>query len=112
MMSLISISDSIGANTTDPNIIAGNQFEFLDIQSLLDFGFAASAIGLEISVFLNTRTIMNAAIPLIKATSPIFPDDFLLQGVPALEGERIIVSVTNTTAGALTLLSTIRLKSA
>jgi len=112
MMNLISISTSIGANATNSNIISGNQFEFLDIQSVLDFGFNASAIGLEVTIFLNTRTVTNGAIPLIKATTPIFPDDFLLREVPALEGERIIVSVTNTTAGALTLLTAIRLKSA
>jgi len=112
MMNLISISTTIAANATNNNIISGNQFEFLDIQSLLDFGFAASAIGLEVTVFLNTRTVTNQAIPLIKATTPIFPDDFLLTGVPALEGERIIISVVNTTAGALTLLTAVRLKSA
>lgn len=111
-MNLISISTSIGANATNNNIISGNQFEFLDVQSMLDFGFAASAIGLEVSIFLNTRTVTNGSIPLIKATTPIFPDDFLLTGVAALEGERIIIAVVNTTGGALTILSVVRLMAA
>jgi len=105
---VIQRSDSIGANATNENVLAGNQFEFLDADSLVDFGFTQSAIGLEITVFAGDRTMGRRSIAVIKATSPIFPDDFMLLDVPVLMGERLIIEAANTTAGALTLLTTVR----
>jgi hypothetical protein len=47
-------------------------------------------------------------IPLIKATMPIFPDDYALEDVAA-GGERIKARVRNTTGGDLVLLSALRI---
>lgn len=111
-MKVIQVSNSVAANTTTANLIVGNQFEFLDTDSLLDFGFTISAIGIEITVFIGDRTPARSTIPIIKTTSPIFPDDFILFDVAALMGERLIIEARNTTGGALTVLTTIRQKQA
>jgi len=105
---VIQISSVIALSTTTANVLVGNQFEFLDSDSLVDFGFAQSATGLEITIFAGDRTFGRSLIPIIKATSPVFPDDFMLLDVPVLLGERLIIEARNTTAGNLTLLTTVR----
>jgi len=112
MQNVIQRSVSVPANSSIENIISGNQFEFLDRDSLLAFGFTQSAAGLEVTGFLNQRTIFNGVEPIVKATSPIIPDDNVAADVPGIDGERIIIPVTNTTAGALTLRYTVRIQSA
>lgn len=105
---VIQISTSIAANATDPNVLVGNQFEFLDADSLVDFGFAIAATGLEVTVFAGDRTMGRSLIPIIKATSPVFPDDFMLLEVPVLMGERLIIEVRNTTGAPIVIFTTVR----
>jgi len=111
-MKVIQVSNSVAANSTTANLIVGNQFEFLDTDSLLDFGFTIAATGIEITTFIGDRTMGRSLIPIIKATSPIFPDDFILFDVAGLMGERLIIEARNTTGAAIVVLTTIRQKQA
>lgn len=104
----ISISDSVAANATETQL-AGNQFEFLDRPAVINAGFAQSAAGLLISVYANGRVLAKDLVPVVKATTPLFPDDFLINDEVVDAGERLIEDARNTTGGALTLLSVFRI---
>lgn len=106
-MPCISRSDSIGASATNENVLSGNLFEFLGADSLVSFGFAQSATGLQLDISASERLLAKTLVPIIKATTPVYPDDFIVKGAPALAGERLVVSARNTTAGALTLLTVV-----
>lgn len=107
-MALIQGSVSVAANATNENVLTGSQWEFLPFDAHLLFGLNASAIGLEIDAFTGQDVLVESMVPLIKTTSPVFPDDFALEDVAAA-GERVKVRVRNTTGGALTLLFTVRI---
>ncbi len=107
-MPLIQRSDSIAANATEENVLVGSLWERLPFNARLAFGLNASAIGLEIDVYTGSDAVVENLIPLIKTTTPLFPDDFALEDVAAA-GERIKVRVRNTTGGALTLLTSVRI---
>lgn len=100
-------SDSIAANSVNDNVLAGNQFEFAPTRSRVEIGLNQSATGLEIDVLVGSRSVITRMIPLIKATTPIYPDDYLVT-TGALAGERIIIRARNTTGGALTLLTNVK----
>lgn len=107
-MALIQLNTVIDANTINDNLLAGSQWEFLPFNAHLHFGLNASATGLIIDAYSGTDALVEGMVPLIKATAPIFPDDFTLEDIAAA-GERIKVRARNTTGGNLTLLTTVRI---
>lgn len=72
-----------------------------------EIGLNQSATGLVIDVFVGSAAIASSLIPLIKTTTPIYPDDFVIQ-TGVLAGQRVKIRARNTTGGALTLLTSIR----
>lgn len=108
-MPTVSISNSIAASTTNDNILSANLYEFTRADGYLSAGFTQSATGLLVSHSFGGRLVARDLVPLIKATTPIFPDDYLIQGEAFVAGERMITQVRNTTVGALTLLSVFKL---
>lgn len=105
-MPTIQRTDLIATVSTNANIISGNQFEFLPYDANVAMGFTQSATGLLISVFAGSDLVASDIVPVIKATSPVNPDDFTVN-FDAYEGSRLVISARNPTAGSLTLLSTI-----
>lgn len=99
-------SDTIVANTTNDNVLAGNQFEFAPTRSIVEIAVIGSAIGLEVDILIGARAVVTRLIPLLKATAAIYPDDFLRAG--AQQGERIIIRIRNTTGGNLIALTSVR----
>jgi hypothetical protein len=104
---LIQTSTSVLTAVVNDNVIAGNQFEFAPFRSIVQIGLNQSATGFEIDVLCGSRAIVTRLIPLIKTTSPIIPDDFIVT-FGALQGERIIIRARNTSGGTLVLLTTVR----
>lgn len=107
-MALIQSSISIAANAVNDNVIAGSQWEFLPFNAHLLFGLVQSVTGLVLDVYTGQDALVESMIPIIKATAPIFPDDFTLEDV-AGGGERIKIRARNTTGGAIILFFTIRI---
>lgn len=104
---LTQLNTSIGATTTEENILSGDLLEIPEEPMVYEIGLNASATGLVIDVYVGPVAVAASLIPLIKATAPIYPEDFVLQfGV--LGGQRVKVRVRNTTAGALTLLTSVK----
>lgn len=107
-MPLIQNTQSIAANATLENALAGSQFEFLPYNAFLEFGLQGSAAGLVADIYSGQDVLAEGiAIPL-QNRYPLYPDDFNLNDVAA-GGERIKVRIRNTTAGALSAFWAVRI---
>lgn len=106
-MPLIQGSVSIAANSTNDNVLAGSQFEFLPYDAVLEFGLNGSAIGLNADVYSGQDVLAEAMQVTAQNRVPVYPDDFNLNDVAAA-GERIKIRGRNTTGGALTLFYSVR----
>jgi hypothetical protein len=100
-------SVSIAANAVNENVLTGSQFEILDMNALVEFGLVQSATGLVLDVFSGRDIVAESYSPVIKATAPVYPDDYPLNDVAALS-DRLKIRARNTTGGALTLFFSVK----
>ena len=108
-VNLIQDSVSIAANAVNANVVSGNAHEFVEEDSLLQFGLAGSATGLRVDISVGNQAAgLNIAVNL-QNRFPVFPDDFPLLDVPALAGSRVVIQGRNTTGGALTLFFAVKI---
>lgn len=103
-MPTIQQANSLLTVTTNANILAGNQFEFLPYAANVAMGFTQSATGLLISIFASSDLIASDLSPVIKATTPLNPDDMNVN-FNAGAGTRLVVTVRNPTGGTLTMFT-------
>ena len=94
-------SVSVAANAVSSNQVQGEQFEFLSRPSLLRLYNTGSAIGLNCTLLVGGRTVINDQPISLQNRFPITPDDFMGEA-GGVAGERLILTFRNTTAGALT----------
>lgn len=110
-MPIIQSSISLPAASTNDNVLAGSQFEFLPYHASLEFGLNGDASGtdLRLDVYSGQDVLLENGTANNLNRVPIFPDDFVLTDVAAA-GERIKVRVRNTHATlARTLFYTVRI---
>ncbi len=98
---------SIAANTSVQNVLTGSQFEFLPFDAVVEFGMVASAVGLNASVTSGTDILQQDQEVSSANRFPVYPDDFTLNDVAAA-GERLVVGYRNTTAGAITIITAVK----
>lgn len=101
-MPIIKKEISIAANATNDNIFSGSIYEFLPWNASINLGISGSATGLVATVNTGSDTVQEESPVNILTTMPKIPDDMDIQDVAAA-GERFVVKVRNTTAGALTV---------
>ena len=107
-MPLIKDETSVAANGTVDNILAGSAYEFLPWDAALEFGLVASATGLEVTVQSGSDVLQEEAPISIQNRFPIYPEDFdLADAAPG--GSQLKVRVRNTTGGALTLFTSVKI---
>jgi len=105
---LISRSDSVAANTRSPNVLAGEQFEFLPKASLVRFRASAAAVGVKCDLQIGSQTIIsNGTIPGTNRY-PVVPDDALVE-FSGGRAERLFLTYTNTTGAAIVVQSAIEI---
>jgi hypothetical protein len=86
------------ATGTNLNPLQGSQYEFLPFNAQLEFAIISDVASVVASVYSGTDVLVeNGDVP-IKATPPVYPDDFFLSDV-AMQGERINVALRNNNAG-------------
>jgi hypothetical protein len=92
---------SVAANATSANIYAGKIAEFPALPSLIRIRISAAAAGLNATLLIGGKSQVNDQ-PISSSNRwPILPDDLLLQtNAPA--GARLILTIRNTTGGAVT----------
>lgn len=94
-------SVSVAANSVSPNVLAGEQFEFLPANAQVTFSTTGSATGLRTSLLAGGVSLINDQAIGLQNRFPVIPDDVLSQEVvPA--GSRLLCTFRNTTVGALT----------
>lgn len=110
-MALLQRTDSIAGNAFNANVWTGTQFEFAPYDAIFELGAMTSASGLQITLATGADTLaIDQALTVVRAANqyPIYPDDFVFEDLIGV-GQRIVESIRNTTAGALSHFSTIRL---
>jgi hypothetical protein len=97
--------------TADPNLLTGQIYETVPYNALIEIGVVQSATGLIMSISCDQDIVLQDVgqtnIP-IKATPPVYPDDFL-PGFVCLAGSKLYIAVRNPTAGTLTGFYSVRI---
>lgn len=101
-MPVIQKEVSVAANAVNDNILAGSSFEFLRSNSVVSIGMVGSATGLVANIQSGSDIVLEESPLLVKTTMPTIPDDMYYNDV-GVAGDRLVVRVRNTTAGALTV---------
>ena len=99
-MQVMTIVQSIAANTLSANLIAGQANEFLAGPSVVKIFARAAAVGLNLIYQVGNEVFSQDQEVGAAAGFPTRPQDFFVQGVGG-RGERIIVQARNTTGAAI-----------
>lgn len=102
-MPTISVRTSVAANATSANVLAGSPFEFVAQQSVVRLAVTqagAAPDDVTANFQIGGESIVNAGNISNRSAFPTFRDDqFAMAG--AVAGERLFLSYSNTTIGAL-----------
>lgn len=91
---------SVPATSVDPNIFAGSTFEYARQRAVLSFGTTQAATGNFHTLNVGSDVVVEEFQPPILTRYPIIPDEFYAQDV-CEQGDRLVLAVRNSTAGAL-----------
>ena len=86
--------------------LQGNQYEYLPFPARVEFAIVASAAGIDVTVYSGSDLLQQGGPATVKATPPLYPDDFLLDDV-AGQGERLNVILRETANLATTDVETV-----
>lgn len=107
-MPIISKSRVFVASENISNLLAGEFFEFLPYNAMIEIGLAVTAASVLVDIITGTDVIAKEVRPVVKATSPLYPDDFFYQDIAAA-GERIVIAARETAAATPTIFYTVRI---
>ena len=95
-----------GAST---NVVAGTQYEFLPFHAHVEIGICTSATGVLATIYGGTDLLMQESPVDIKAVNqlPVYPDNFHVNDDLAA-GDRLNITVRNTTGGTLQVCTVVR----
>jgi len=91
---------SVAANVTIANALTGKTMEFVRQRSIVKLFATASATGMNYSLIVGNDVSVEDQEVNAQNRMPIVPDDFLV-ATGALPGDRVVVKLHNTTAGAI-----------
>lgn len=93
-------NQSIAANTTSANLLAGLSYEFLSDDAHLVVAAVAAAVGMNMSLLVSNGLTVVDDTPISDANRfPVIPDDIIFEDdVPS---GRMLLRVRNTTAAAV-----------
>jgi len=98
-------SVAAGATVTP---FAGNVHEFLAQNSLVEIAVNGAATGFTFDLTIGSRVIVQGGYASEINRVPQYPEDFGIQAA-GLQGEKITLRATNTTAGAVVLFSSAKI---
>lgn len=100
-MPVIQRQISIAANAVNENLLAGSAFEFARGPILVSIGLIQAATGLFATINSGSDVVVEEFEPFIDANNfPIIPDQMYYNDV-ATVGDRLVIRVRNSTAGAI-----------
>lgn len=100
-MAVMTDRQSVAANATVANALTGKLHEFLSSPSVVRLYNTASAVGLNVTFVIGSESIVQDQEVNAQNRLPIVPDDFVAEGF-GNTGERVLVSLRNTTGAAIT----------
>lgn len=103
-MSTMTDVRSVGANAKVDNILTGKISEFVSIPSAVRVWAVASAVGMRATIIMGEAVLMDDQEISGANRFPLDPDDRLVE-IGVLPGERMVVSLRNTTGAAITVNS-------
>ncbi len=99
-MQVITVVESILANSLSDNLIAGQANEFLSGPSTVNLYIRSAVIGLNLIFQVGNEVYVQDQETPAQAGFPTRNENFYVQGVGG-QGERIIVQARNTTGAAI-----------
>lgn len=107
-MGFMSDIQTVAANTTTANILAGKQHEFATRPSLARIAIVAAAAGMRTTIVIGDKAVVNDQEVSGAARYPIDPDDYTFRE-PMMPTERIQIYLRNTTAGGIATTTVVQL---
>jgi len=108
MAQVMTDRQSVAANAVVSNVVVGKIHEFLQRPSAVRLYACASAVGLNATLIVGNVTAMQDQEVNAQNRMPIVPDDFVVEA-GGLGGERVVVQLRNTTAGAITAFTRVEI---
>lgn len=102
---------SVPANSAVTNVLAGKVHEFLSEPSVVRVYITASAVGLNCSFLVGSESIVQDQEISNANRFPLVPDDFLAES-GGFTGDRVVLGLRNTTAGAITVFTRVEVEAA
>lgn len=110
-MSVMTDVRSVAANASVENILAGKLHEFLPEASIVTVAVAAAAVGMFASCLIGGESVVNDQEVSDSNRFPISPDDIFVQGA-GFGGDRLLVGLRNSTAGAIVVKTQVTIEPA
>lgn len=107
MSGVIQKEVSIAAGAQNDNILSGSAFEFATVDQRVSIGLTGSATGLVATITSGSDLVLEESPLMVLATMPIIPDHMYYNDVQA-RGDRLVIRVRNTSAGALTVRAVVQ----
>lgn len=107
-MPVIQKEVSIPANDSNENILSGSAFEFLRGNAVVSIGLTAAATGLVANIQSGADIVLEESALEIQTRFPKIPDEMYYNDVGVL-GDRLVIRVRNTTAGALVVRAIVQI---
>lgn len=108
MAQIMTDRQSVVANAVITNVLTGKVHEFLSRPSAVRLYACGSAVGLNATLIVGNVTAMQDQEVNAQNRMPIVPDDFVVEA-GGLAGERVVVSLRNTTGGAITAFTRVEI---
>ena len=105
-MPRMSDREVVAANTTVSNVLSGKLHEFLTEPSAVRLYLTGSAVGLFTSLLVGGEAVVQDQEVSGANRFPLIPDDFVAEGA-GFQGDRIVVSVRNSTGAAITAVTVV-----
>ncbi len=102
-MPVISGAVSVGANARSGNVLAGNVFEFMPSNGLVNFLVTGAVIGITADILVGGEAqALGSVVPIRAAAAPfpVKPDDSIVIA-GAFAGQRLFLDLINGTGGAI-----------
>lgn len=110
-MSVLTDRQSVAANTTIANVLTGKSQEFVPEPSIVRLFMTGSAVGLFVTFLCGTEVVVEDQEVSSANRFPLVPDDYVAE-CGAIRGDRIVIKVRNSTAGAITSIARVEVNPA
>ena len=99
-MPLMTDVQTVAANTTTANILAGKLEEFLRMNSMCSFAIVAAAVGVFATIIVGNEVIVDDQEISDANRTPIVPDDVIQTGA-GFAGDRLVIKLRNSTGAGI-----------